>query len=250
LPGKIVGILGGMGPEATADLFLKIIKATPAKKDQDHLRIIVDCNPQIPDRTDAILRGGEDPTPLLTSTALNLEKAGAGFLVIPCNTAHYFHGAVSRAVSIPVLHMMNETALELKRAGARRVGLLASDGTVQSGLYHKALGGLEMEVLVPGTAMQKHVMDAIYGVKSGEFGESRASVLAAAEELIAIGAEAVIAGCTEIPLVLKDGDTSRPVVDATMALARAAVREALGATGRLDMMGRGRHAHSISGGSQ
>jgi aspartate racemase len=225
LPGKRVGILGGMGPEATADLFLKIIKATPAKKDQDHLRIIVDDNPQIPDRTAAILSGGEDPTPYLVETARNLERAGAQFLVIPCNTAHYFHGEVSSAVSIPVLHMMRETASELVKAGVKSVGLLASDGTIKSGLYHKALLAVGIKVLVPRD--NSEVMAAIYSVKSGEFTESTKKAKKAATDLIAEGAEAIIAGCTEIPLILRDGDLSKPVVDATQALARAAVREAL-----------------------
>jgi len=227
MPGKIVGILGGMGPEATADLFLKIIKATPSKKDQDHLHIIVDCNPQIPDRTAAILSGGEDPAPLLTATARNLEKSGAQFIVIPCNTAHYFHGQISEAVSIPVLHMMKETTQELSRMGVRKAGLLASTGTIKSGLYHEALSAAGIGVLVPEGESQEEVMGAIYGVKSGEFTQSAARVLRIAEELIAAGADAVIAGCTEIPLILHDGEASKPVVDATTALARAAVREAL-----------------------
>ncbi len=225
---KIIGILGGMGPEATADLFLKVIKSTPAKKDQDHLRIIVDNNPQIPDRTAAILRGGEDPTPALVDTAKNLERAGADFLIIPCNTAHYFHGRIQEAVSIPVLHMMTATADEIKACGITRVGLLASDGTIQSGLYHKALAQQGVEVIIPGPRTQEKVMAAIYGVKSGEFVSSARKAKEAAEELIAAGAEAVIAGCTEIPLILKERDASKPVIDATLALARAAVQKALG----------------------
>jgi aspartate racemase len=225
---KIVGILGGMGPEATADLFLKIIKSTPARKDQDHLRTIIDNNPQIPDRTAFILHGGEDPAPALTATARNLERAGAGFLIIPCNTAHYFHSKIQDAVGIPVLHMMNETAAWMKERGIKRAGLLASDGTVQSRLYHTALAGQGIDVVVPGEETQRQVMAAIYGVKSGEFVESRAAAKHAAEELIRMGATGVIAGCTEIPLILKDGDVSMPVIDATLALALAAVREALG----------------------
>ena len=229
MPRKIIGILGGMGPEATADLFLKVIKSTPAKKDQDHLRIIVDNNPQIPDRTAAILHGGEDPTPMLVETARNLERAGASFLIIPCNTAHYFHGPIQKAVSIPVLHMMSATADEIKARGIKKAGLLASDGTVQSGLYHKALVQRGIEVIVPSPKTQEQVMAAIYGVKSGEFTRSARAAGEAAEELIEAGAGGVIAGCTEIPLILKDGDVSMPVIDATLALARAAVREALGA---------------------
>jgi len=228
MPRKVIGILGGMGPEATADLFLKIIKSTPAKKDQEHLRILIDNNPQIPDRTAAILHGGEDPTPALVETGKNLERAGADFLIIPCNTAHYFHGNIQDAVTIPVLHMMSATAGEMKARGIKRAGLLASDGTVQSGLYHKALAQSGIEVVIPSKETQRKVMGAIYGVKSGEFVASARDVKQAAEELIAAGATGVIAGCTEIPLILADGDVSMPVIDATAALARAAVQEALG----------------------
>ncbi|MDP2859676.1 MAG: amino acid racemase [Bacillota bacterium] len=228
MPRKIIGILGGMGPEATADLFLKIIKSTPAKKDQEHLRILIDNNPQIPDRTAAILHGGKDPTPALVETGKNLERAGADFLIIPCNTAHYFHGKIQDAVTIPVLHMMSATADEMKARGIKRAGLLASDGTVQSGLYHQALAQRGIEVVVPNKETQQKVMDAIYGVKSGEFVASARDVKQAAEELIEAGATGVIAGCTEIPLILADGDVSMPVIDATAALARAAVQEALG----------------------
>ena len=224
---RTVGILGGMGPEATGDLFLKIVKSTPAQRDQEHLRIIVDNNPQIPDRTAAILHGGQDPTPILTETARNVEKAGASFIIIPCNTAHYFHSAITAAVSIPVLHMMNETAHYLKQQGVIKVGLLASDGTIESGLYHKALENLGIGVIVPSPHRQKGVMDAIYGVKSGEFKAARELALVAARETIEMGADAVVAGCTEIPLIVHDGDLSRPVVDATLVLAQAAVREAL-----------------------
>lgn len=222
-----VGILGGMGPEATADLFLKIIKCTPARKDQDHLRVVIDNNPAIPDRTAAILRGGEDPRPALTSTAKNLEMAGADFIVIPCNTAHFFYDAIAGAVSIPVLHMMNETADNLIERGLLKVGLLASDGTIESGLYHRALESRGIEVIVPEPEKQQMVMKAIYGVKSGEFEKPTQYVRQVSGELIRHGAKAIIAGCTEIPLILKDGDLEMPVVDATMVLAKAAVREAL-----------------------
>ncbi|GAH53208.1 unnamed protein product, partial [marine sediment metagenome] len=110
MPEKIIGILGGMGPEATVDLFHKIIKFTPAKKDQDHFRIIIDNNPKIPDRTAAILGKGEDPLPALQETARNLEKAGVDFIIIPCNTAHYFLPQIQKSVNIPVLNMIEETA--------------------------------------------------------------------------------------------------------------------------------------------
>src|SRR4030042_3354613 len=139
MPEKIIGILGGMGPEATIDLFYKIIKSTPAEKDQDHLRIIIDNNPKIPDRTAAILGKAEDPLPALQETAQNLEKAGADFIIIPCNTAHYFLSSIQESVNIPVLNMLEETAKETKKRipQIKKVGLLASIGVYKSEIYHQ-----------------------------------------------------------------------------------------------------------------
>lgn len=232
---KIIGILGGMGPEATCDLFHKIIRVTPrfkpVRRDQDHLRVIVDSNPLIPDRTAAILADGEDPVPALQETARNLERAGAGLIAMPCNTAHYFWGEVQAAVSIPVLHMMEEVARELAgtRPGPAQVGLLATTGTVKTGLYHRALEARGIRVLVPGPADQDAVMEAISRIKRGDLQGARAPLQAVGRWLQEAGAEAIIEGCTEIPLVLRDGDVDVPLVDATRVLAEAAVRTALSA---------------------
>lgn len=224
---KVVGILGGMGPEATADLFLKIIKSTPAEKDQDHLRVIIDSNPIIPDRTAYLLGKGEDPRPYLISTAKNVEKAGASFIAIPCNTAHYFHKDIQDAVSIPVLHIMKEVGKVLS-GKVHRVGLLASTGTVRTKLYDETLAEFGIQTLVPTEQEQKEVMDAIYLVKAGKLEKAREIALKYGEILASRGAEAVIAGCTEIPLVLKEGDLDVSVIDATKILAEACVKLALG----------------------
>ena len=230
---KVIGILGGMGPEATCDLFQKIIRVTPLvkgpiRRDQDHLRVIVDSNPAIPDRTAAILGGGEDPVPLLQETARNLERAGAGLLVMPCNTAHYFWLRIQEAVTIPLLHMMDEVGKELAAAhrGVRRIGLLATSGTVNTGLYHRTLAGHGLEVMVPGADTQARVMAAIAAVKKGELEPARAPLVEAAAELAGAGAEAIVAGCTEIPLVLQQPAVGVPLLDATWVLAKAAVTAA------------------------
>jgi len=138
MPEKIIGILGGMGPEATIDLFYKIIKFTPAEKDQEHLRIIIDNNPKIPDRTNAILGTGKDPLPELITTAKNLEKAGADFIIMPCNTAHYFISKIQKNISIPILNMIQETANDVKRVfpDFKKVCLFASKGTYKTKLYN------------------------------------------------------------------------------------------------------------------
>lgn len=224
---KIVGILGGMGPEATVDLFQKIVAATPAKTDQEHLRIIIDNNPKIPNRQAAVLEGGDDPTPTLVSTARNLEKAGADFLVMPCNAAHLFYKAVAEAVRIPVLHIADETVAEaLSRfPELESVGILASTATIQLRLYHDRFESKGIAALSPSQEEQEKVQAAIFSVKAGDKGPAvREAVREVGESLIARGAQLLVTACTELPLVLQDGDASVPVLDPTLCLALAAVR--------------------------
>lgn len=229
---KIVGILGGMGPEATADLFIKVIKADPAKSDQDHLRIIIDCNSKIPDRTAHILKDKEDPGPYLIESAKLLENAGVGLIIIPCNAAHTWHEIIQQNVRIPVLHIMESTLkyVERKYPKIKEIGLLASSGTVKVGHYQRIFSEKSINIISPEKKYQEMVMKAIWEVKAGNTGPDVTKLLVdAGNSLISRGAQGVIAGCTEIPIVLKNGDLSIPVVDPTYALALAAVEEARGA---------------------
>jgi aspartate racemase len=229
MPEKIIGILGGMGPEATIDLFYKIIKFTPAEKDQDHLRIIIDNNPKIPDRTAAILGKGEDPLPALQESARSLEKAGADFIIIPCNTAHYFLSSIQKSVKIPVLNMIEEAAKETQQRifPIQKVGLLASIGIYKTEIYHQHFKKFNIEVISPEEKDKEEVMKVIYAVKAGNLSnEVKGNILKIAQKLIDKGAEVIIAGCTEIPLILKEGDVSVPIIDPTQVLAKAAVQKA------------------------
>jgi aspartate racemase len=229
MPEKIIGILGGMGPEATTDLFYKIIKLTPAGKDQDHLRVIIDNNPKIPDRTAAILGKGEDPLPALRETARNLEKAGADFIIIPCNTAHYFLPSIQESVKIPILNMIEETAKKTQKKipSIKKVGLLALIGTYKTEIYSQHFKKFNIEVISPEEKDKEKVMKVIYAVKTGDLSEEiKKNITSIAQKLIDKGAEAVIAGCTEIPLILKEGDVSVPIIDPTQALAEAAIQKA------------------------
>ena len=229
MPEKIIGILGGMGPEATIDLFYKIIKLTPAEKDQDHLRIIIDNNPKIPDRSAAILGKGEDPLPALQETAKNLEKAGANFIIIPCNTAHYFLPSIQESVKIPVLNMIEETAKETQKRNSsiKKTGLLASIGTYKAEIYNKYFKKYNIEVISPEEKDKEEVMRVIYAVKAGNLSEEvKKSIISIAQKLIDKGAEAIITGCTEIPLILKEEDVSVSIIDPTQILAKAAVKKA------------------------
>lgn len=224
---KVIGILGGMGPEATIDLFRKIVEATPARSDQEHLRIIIDNNPKIPDRTAALLQGGENPTALLQATARNLEQAGADFLVMPCNSAHLFYDRILETVKIPALNIADEAVAETLRSYPEigTVGILAATGTARLGLYHKRFEARGIRALSPSDADQEVVQSAIFSVKAGDKGPAvRERVRGVAERLAGQGAQLLLTACTELPLILQDGDVGVPVLDPTLALARAAVR--------------------------
>ncbi len=228
---KIIGIIGGMGPEATIDLFRKIIQSDPARIDQDHLRIIIDCNSKIPDRVSAIFENTESPLEALIATARNLEWAGADFLLIACNTAHYYIPQIRPHISIPILSMIEETAAFCDRSypGLKRFGLLAQSPTLRLGLYAKAFSGFGKQILSPHPEDQERVMRCIYEIKAGNAGKSiKDELVRISSALKTAGAEAIVLGCTEIPLILKEGDLDLPCIDATQVLAGASVARARG----------------------
>lgn len=224
----IVGILGGMGPVATADFYLKLVQATPASSDQEHLRTLIWSDPTIPDRTRALLEHGVDPTPSITAGARLLQEAGARLLAVPCNTAHAFLRPVQAAVDIPIIHMIEETAECIVSMQPRiaRVGLLATTGTVQANLYQEWLGKEGISVLVPDCEDQeKYVMASIRKIKAGVTSpDVRSKLRTAAAGLVRSGAQVVIAGCTEIPLGLDQADIRVPLIDPARILAASVVR--------------------------
>ena len=223
------GLIGGMGPAATCDLMMKVINLTDAADDQHHVHMLVDQNADVPDRTAAILKGGADPMPQLIASAKRMEAAGADFLCMSCNTAHYFHERLSKYVGIPILNMPQESAKELKRRGVSKVGLLATDGTIQTGVYHKFLKAEGVDVVVPSPENQKTVMHLIYGcvkknVPVSDYpGEAVAKVIA---DLRAQGAEAYLMACTELPIAFEALGYKEGFVDPTTVLAEAIIREA------------------------
>ncbi len=224
---KTLGVIGGMGPAATCDLLEKIIALTRAASDQEHIHVIADLDTAIPDRTAAILQGGPDPVPELQKSARRLEAAGAEILLMPCNTAHYFYDAVAEAVSVPLLHMPREAAAALKAAGAKKAGVLATDGTVRAGVYEKALREAGVEPVYPSPAMQREVMRLIYdGVKGRKVPLESIPVRDILRDLKAQGAEKVVLACTELPIAFAELGLMAGCLDATRALALAAVRAA------------------------
>lgn len=227
---RLAGVIGGMGPDATIDFMAKVIAYTPADRDQDHVRMLVDHNPHVPDRQAAILSGGDDPGPALASMAAGLEAAGAEFLVMPCNTAHVFQNAIRDATSIPLISIIDETisAITEKLPDADAVGVLATDGCLRAGIYQAAFVDKGLSSVLPTDGELKELMVLISRIKAGDRGDDvvdRMGKLALA--LVDRGAQVIIAGCTEIPLVLDDERLSVSLISSTDVLARKTVALAL-----------------------
>lgn len=214
---KVVGIIGGMGPAATVDLFAKLVAATPARQDQDHLRILIDNNPRIPNRNEAIVGAGPSPGPHLAAAARGLQQAGADVLVIACNTAHAFQPDIEAAVSIPLLSMIDTTADAV--VGVARVGVLAADGCRNAGLYQRAFAERGADAIFLGDDAQAAFMDLVYAIKAGDVGPgARERMAAFAQTLREAGAQAIVAACTEVPLVLTEQTARAPLINSTDAL--------------------------------
>lgn len=228
---KIVGIIGGMGPMSTVELMRKIIARTPARREQDHLRLLVDNRPEIPDRTEFLLGKGPSPVPYLQESARLLEQWGAQLLGIACNTAHAFVQDIQQVVSIPVLNMLDLLAQKLQSQlppGAPVV-LLATTGSIRTGLFQRHLP--DFKLLVPeSNAQEELVMKAVYGeqgVKAGgDLEKNRALILQALESLKSANPKAIIAGCTEIGMLLENTLLDLPVYNPLDALAEEIVATA------------------------
>ncbi len=230
-PQKTVGVLGGMGPEATVDFMAKVIAMTDAARDQDHVRMLVDHNPHVPNRQDAILADGDDPGPVLAAMAAQLEAAGADFLVIPCNTAYVFEDAILAATHIPLISIVGVSIAAARDCApqAGRIGVLATDGCLQSGIYQSGLEEAGLAAELPTAEELGEIMTLIEAIKGGRPSENVSRDMAAlAEALASRGAGAIIAGCTEIPLVLDADAVSVPLISSTDALAEITVKLATG----------------------
>jgi aspartate racemase len=220
---KVLGVLGGMGPAATLDFLTKLQALTPAKKDQDHIRVIVDINPQVPDRNDPFAK----PGPVLAEMAGALRGAGAEVLAIACNTAHAYADLVSRSAGLPLVDMIGTAAKAARDTGAWRAGVLGTKQAIK--LYREYLAAQGMGLVTLPPEAQERFMELLYKIKGGDTGpDVRRAMADLARTLVAEGAEAVIAGCTEVPLVLGPGDLKVPLLDAGELLARRCVNVCLG----------------------
>lgn len=223
---RVVGVLGGLGPEATLDFYAKVLALTTAERDQDHLHLLIDSNPKVPNRNDAVAGTGPSPGPAMAAMAAGLERAGADFLVMVCNAAHAFQKDIEAAVSVPFVSLIEETCQATLRAvpGLKTVGVLGSSGCLDAGLYQDAFAVHGVRALVPKNAERDAFMTLLYRIKAGDKGaEVRQAVRALTTSLIAAGAEAIVAGCTEVPLVLHQDDLPCLLVNSTDVLAERTV---------------------------
>lgn len=220
---KTVGIIGGMGPAATAMLFQKLIDYTNAANDAEHMHIIIDNNPGIPDRTTAILKGEDTPAKYIVESGKKLENCGAELLLIPCNTSHYFYDSIQVQLNAMVVNMIAETAKICLQKGYTKVGVLATTGTCKTHTYDRELEKFGIETVYPNENGQKKVMEIIYDqVKAGK--KIDASIInQTLKEMATEGAQCFILGCTELPFAIKNGDFGYHFLDSLDILARRAV---------------------------
>ena len=229
----IPGVLGGMGPEATVDFMAKVISQTRASCDQDHIRMLVDHNPRVPNRHAAIAGDGIAVVVALTDMARGLERAGADFLLMVCNTAHAFQRDIEAAIAIPFVSIVDEVVAELDRQWPhiKRVGVMAADGCIAAGLYQKALAETGRDPVTWSTGEQEEFMTLVYRIKAGDsLVEIRPTLERLGQSLAGRGAEVLVAACTEIPLVLGASPATLrvPLLSSTDILVSRTIDYALG----------------------
>lgn len=231
---RVLGVLGGMGPLASAQFMLRLTLLTPATRDQEHIPAILWSDPRVPDRTRGKAGDGEDPLPWLLRGIEGLRAAGCGAIAIPCNTAHGWFAEMAAEAGCPILHIVDAAADELRRAGIAPgpIGVMGTAATLAMRLYQDRLGALGWDCLIPPEGdMRRLVSPAIALVKANQVAEAYPPLAEAARALLARGARAVVLGCTEIPLGIAAGPAEAlgaPMVDTIDALARAAIGWARG----------------------
>ena len=226
---SFVGILGGMGPAATAAFYSHLVARTPATRDQDHLKVVMWADPTVPDRTAALLGDGESIVPWLERGVRALRASGAEVIVCPCNTAHVWLDEVVRNHGLNLLSIVDATIDEARVAalGDHPIGILATEATLSAGLYQEGLAERGLRAVRPEPQQQARLIEAIYQVKAGtetDLRRAAATVGQVCQELVAAGAGAIMSACTELSLVLHDVDPAVRVIDSTDALVQAVVR--------------------------
>lgn len=226
--GMMVGVLGGLGPEATVDFMARVLALTPAESDQDHIHLLVDQNPHVPNRQEAILRDGEDPSQAIVQMAKRLEDAGCGLLVMPCNTAHAWEDDIRAATSVPFVSIVDATVAAIPEI-VSKVGLMTTPAGLSTHCYQRALSERGIETIEHDEAGLTELMKLVNSIKIGEIGSGvTASMKRLADELVERGAELIIFGCTEIPIVLDASELDVPALSSTDELAKRTIAIARG----------------------
>ena len=227
---RLVGVIGGMGPDATVDFMAKVIEKTPASSDQDHVRMLVEHNPRIPSRQLAMRCEGDDPGPVIAQMAARLEASGADFIVMPCNAAHAWQDDIVAATSIPFISIIEESVSRALQCTSDdgALGLLTTPGCFAAGLYQKALTDAKRVAVLQSPEELAETLSLIDRIKAGDRSKPVVSGLCKlTDSLVSRGAETVIAACTELPLVLDQSMLTVPLVASTDALAEKTVALAL-----------------------
>ena len=221
---NVLGVLGGLGPMATAHFMKLVIDMTDAETDQQHLPMVVYNMPMIPDRTAYILDNTkENPLPKMLEIGKELNRQKVSCIAIPCITAHYFMDKLQAEISVPLINGVRETVAHLKAQGVQKVGIMATDGTISSGIFHEELLRQGLEPMAPDASAQADVMHLIFkNVKAGKPAEMN-RFFSAAENLRQKGAQAIILGCTELSLIKRDENIGAGFIDAMEVLAKQSV---------------------------
>ena len=227
MPPKTLGVLGGMGPDATALFFQRVIALTPAHSDQEHIPIIINNNPQIPDRTQAILANGENPVAALKDSIAILQKSSVDFICIPCNTVHFYYNEIQQSTDVPIVNLIESVVDYILKIfpDISKVGLLSTIGTIKSGLYHNELKKHNIELVTPNEVQHDSLQSAIHELKNQS--KDTSTIQSLANDLIRTGAQGLILGCTELSLIANELLLSVPVFDSIEILAEKAVQLAL-----------------------
>lgn len=224
---KTLGVLGGMGPMATVDFFQKVVELTKASADNEHIRVLIDNFPQLPDRQSHILRGEASPAPQMIAAVKNLMAQGADYIAMPCNTAHFFADEIEKATGCKFIHILKVNALAAKnRFGTqKKVGILATSGVLQSGIYADAFQEQGIDSIITTDAEQKVMIDLIFGIKGGVYPPNANEFIDVLKAMKARGADYFVLGCTELPLAVQYFKLQEQFdfIDTTYELAKASV---------------------------
>ncbi len=225
-PYLTTGVLGGMGPQATVDFMTKIIRQTPAQLDQDHIPLIIDHNPLVPNRHKSLNGSGDDAKAPLIEMAKKLEGAGAHFLVMVCNTAHAYHADIQGKISIPFISIVDEVVAHIQEnyPSVKNIGIMAADGCLHANIYQQALLHKSFVPIQWHEDRSRQFMELLFRIKTGNVGdESRKEMVLLSQYLSDAGAELIISGCTEIPLVMTAKDIDIPLIESTDILVQQTI---------------------------